>query len=76
MCVFNKAKWVAGVGFLIVATVSVSAQWYPAGRESKLGPMLDQGLVRYETPELALRLVRSSGTVAGLEAKNPEFKAL
>jgi hypothetical protein len=75
MCVFNKAKRLAGVGFLLVATVSVSAQWYPAGRESKLGPLLDQGLVRYETPELALRLVRSSGTAAALEAKNPEFKA-
>jgi len=33
--------------------------------------MLDQGLVTYQTPELTLRLVRSSGTVAGLEAKGP-----
>jgi len=34
--------------------------------------MLDQGLVSYQTPELTLRLVRSSGTAAGLEAKEPQ----
>jgi hypothetical protein len=31
--------------------------------------MLDDGLARYETPELTLRLVKSSGTVAGLEPR-------
>ena len=29
--------------------------------------MLDEGLASYKTPELSLRLVKSSGTVAGLE---------
>ncbi len=43
------------------------AQDQPAGREARLGTMLDQGLASYQTPELKLRLVRSSGTVAGLE---------
>src|ERR1035441_9921468 len=52
---------------LIANAALVCSQGYPAGRESKLGPMLDQGMVRYTTPELTLRLVRSSGTVAGLE---------
>lgn len=74
MRVFNKGKLLVGVCLLVIATASVSAQWYPAGRESKLGPMLDQGMVRYETPELTLRLVRSSGTVAGLEAKYAEAR--
>lgn len=31
--------------------------------------MLDEGLATYETPELTLRLVKSSGTVAGLETR-------
>lgn len=34
--------------------------------------MLDGGLTRYETPELILRLVRSSGTVAGLEPRRTD----
>src|SRR6266568_9487165 len=54
---------------LMVAATSAVCQSYQAGREAKLGSMLDQGLVSYETPELSLRLVRSSGTVAGLEPK-------
>jgi len=44
------------------------------GTDARLGAMLDQGLARYETPELTLRLVRSSGTVAGLEARDPAAK--
>jgi hypothetical protein len=65
----GKAGWLVGAGLLIGAAVPTASQWYPAGRDAKLGPMLDQGLARYETPELTLRLVRSSGTVAGLEPK-------
>jgi hypothetical protein len=68
----NQAKGLAGVGLLLAAAATAWGQWYPAGRDSKLGPMLDQGLESYQTPELALRLVRSSGTVAGLEAKDSE----
>ena len=69
----NKAEWLISAGLLAISAAA-SGQWYPAGRPAKLGPMLDQGLVRYQTPELTLRLVRSSGTVAGLEAKDPAAK--
>jgi hypothetical protein len=67
-------KWLIPVGLLAMSAAFAMAQWSPAGRDAKLGPMLDQGLVSYQTPELALRLVRSSGTVAGLEAKDPAAK--
>jgi len=57
-----------------VAALSASAigQWYPAGRDARLGPMLDQGLASYHAPQLNLRLVNSSGTVAGLEPDSSE----
>ncbi len=61
---------IASTAVLLVAAAGSSfAQWYPAGRDSKLGPLLDQGLAQYETPDFSLRLVRSSGTVAALEPK-------
>lgn len=70
----------SGVAGCVIAVLfgaisaSAVAQWYPAGREMKLGPMLDEGLKSYETPELLLRLVRSSGTVAALAPKSdPDF---
>lgn len=56
-------------GLLAALAIHALGQGHPAGRDARLGPMLDEGLVRYETPELTLRLVKSSGTVAGLEAK-------
>ena len=59
----------AGVVATAAATTA-TGQWYPAGRESKMGPMLDQGLVSYSTPQLKLRLLRSSGTAAVLEASD------
>jgi hypothetical protein len=71
---FDKAGWLTGVCWLAVAAMPVLGQWHPAGRDARLGGMLDQGLVRYQTPELTLRLVRSSGTVAGLEARDSEGK--
>jgi len=71
---FHEAGLLAGAGLVAVATLSAAGQWYPAGRDARLGAMLDQGLARYETPELTLRLVRSSGTVAGLEARDPAAK--
>jgi len=65
----NKIVWLAaGVALAIVARPA-AAQGNPAGREARLGPMLDEGLTIYQTPELNLRLVRSSGTIAGLEPK-------
>ena len=66
MRVFDKAKWLAGAGFLAMTVASALAQWSPAGRDAKLGALLDQGLVRYQTPELTLRLVGASGTGAGV----------
>ena len=68
---FNKTSWLAGAGLLIASAAPVLGQWYPAGRESKLGAMLDEGLVTYQTPDLTLRLIRSSGTAAALEAQVP-----
>jgi len=53
---------------LLLASVALG-QFYPAGREARLGAMLDQGLEDFQTPELNLRLVRSSGTVAGLMSR-------
>lgn len=38
---------------------------------AKPGPMLDQGLIKLETPEFDLALVRSSQTVAALNPKSP-----
>ncbi len=73
MRIAHKAEWLVGAGLLLISATA-SGQWYPAGRPSKLGPLLDQGMVNYQTPELSLRLVRSSGTVAGLEAKDPAAK--
>ncbi len=72
MRIFNKTGWLAAAVWLAAAAVPVLCQWHPAGRDAKLGAMLDQELVRYQTPDLTLRLVRSSGTVAGLEARDPE----
>jgi len=62
-----KARLVASIAFAVAGILPLHAQGYPAGRDARLGPMLDQGLVSYETPGLRLRLVKSSGTVAGLE---------
>ena len=56
---------VAGVP--LIACAPVRAQFYPAGRDARLGSMLDDGLASYSTPRLRLRLVRSSGTAGGLE---------
>jgi len=71
---FTRTGWLVSAGILAASAVTAPAQWYPAGRDANLGPMLEQGLVQYETPELKLRLVRSSGTVAGLQTKDPAAK--
>lgn len=54
---------------LLFAALPAGAQFFPAGREARPGPLFDQGVARYETPEWKLALMKSSGTVAGLEAK-------
>ena len=53
-------------GVLAAVCALARAQFYPAGRDARLGSMLDDGLTSYATPQMTLRLVRSSGTVAGL----------
>jgi hypothetical protein len=70
----TRAGWLAGAAALALVSAASSGQSDPAGRNAELGAMLDQGLVRFETPEHKLRLVRSSGTVAGLEARDSEEK--
>ncbi|WP_158822848.1 DUF5695 domain-containing protein [Granulicella sp. S156] len=66
----KAASWLTCAMLLVLAGGQGFGQSYPAGRASTLGAMLDQGLEQYETPDLTLRLVRSSGTVAGLEPRN------
>ncbi|MGB6725251.1 MAG: hypothetical protein WBE74_05050, partial [Terracidiphilus sp.] len=63
----KKTGWLLAAGTFAALTAPAISQFYPAGRDARLGPMLDQGLASYQTPELSLRLVKSSGTVAGLE---------
>ncbi|HWT65235.1 MAG TPA: DUF5695 domain-containing protein, partial [Terracidiphilus sp.] len=63
-------RWAAA--FVALAVTPAVAQWYPAGRAPKMGPLFDQGVARYETPELKLTVMKSSGTAAGLEARLPE----
>ena len=52
----------------VLATAVAYAQWFPAGREPKMGPLFDQGLARYQTPELKLTLMKSSGIARDHEA--------
>ncbi|HEY2471585.1 MAG TPA: hypothetical protein VGI45_27610 [Terracidiphilus sp.] len=63
MRVLLRSAWFARVVLFSAGATLASAQWHPAGRDARFGPMLDQGLVRYETPDLTLRLVKSSGTL-------------
>jgi hypothetical protein len=67
---FPRAKVLAAAAILAMWAAPCSGQWHPAGRDARMGPMLDDGLAQFDTPDLTLRLVRSSGTVAGLEPRN------
>jgi len=71
MLMRNVATQKCAVTLLVFAAATAAAQYYPAGRAPRLGPLFDQGVARYQTPELNLVLMRSSGTVAELEAKQP-----
>ncbi len=62
----RKMRLLAAV-ILAALSAPVVAQSYPAGRDANPGPMLNEGLTSYRTPQLRLRLVKSSGTVAGIE---------
>ena len=59
---------------LSLAAAGAIAQFNPAGRAPELGPLFDQGLARYQTSQFKLVLMRSSGTVAELEAALPTEK--
>jgi hypothetical protein len=59
---------------LLAMALPLAAQYYPAGRAPHLGPLFDKGVARYTTPEIALELMKSSGTVAGLEVALPASK--
>jgi hypothetical protein len=63
----NQVKQLSCALLLAAISVPITAQWHPAGRDAKMGPMLNQGFDQYQTRGLMLRLVRSSGTVAALE---------
>lgn len=66
---FSAAGLPAGILLLTAFAAPLAGQWHPAGRDARLGPMLDDGLATYGTPQLTLRVVRSSGTAAGLEPR-------
>ena len=61
-------KECAAAALLAFAATGAIAQFNPAGRAAELGPLFDQGLARYQTPQVKLVLMRSSGTVAQLQA--------
>jgi len=54
--------------WLALVLMPAGAQQEAAGRAPHPGALFDQGLARYQTPELHLTLMKSSGTVAGLES--------
>lgn len=63
----------SGFYLLLFLTVLATAPGQkPEKRPPVPGPMLEAGTVELDTPELSLRLVRSSQTVAALAAKAPE----
>jgi len=71
MCA-GKVQWVVGV--LALSAAVAHAQWYPAGRPPEIGPLFDQGVARYSTPELQLTVMKSSGTAAGLAMPDKDGK--
>ncbi|HTS07598.1 MAG TPA: DUF5695 domain-containing protein [Candidatus Eisenbacteria bacterium] len=60
------------VFILLALFVSASAQNPKEKKPPVPGPMLEQGIVNYETPEFTLSLVRSSQTVAALKPKGSD----
>lgn len=57
----------------LLFAIPTTAQRLPAGRAARPGPMLDGGYAEFHTPDLTVRLVRSSGTVAALAPKDSGF---
>ncbi len=68
---------VRGASFLVVSmmcaiSTNAVAQRAPDKPAPIPGPMLDQGIVNYDTPDFTLSLVRSSQTVAALKPKGAD----
>jgi Family of unknown function (DUF5695) len=62
--------WTVAV-LMVLALTSASAQ-QAAKKAAVPGPMLDEGIVDFDTPEFTLSLVKSSQTVAALKPKGDE----
>src|ERR1700677_2099146 len=58
--------------FILCFSIFSPAQKQGAKSPPVPGPMLNQGLVNYDTPEFTLSLVRSSQTVAALKPKGAD----
>lgn len=59
--------------FALPITVATALAQKPEEKKPPVpGPMLQQGIANYETPECTLRLVRSSQTVAALKPKGAQ----
>src|SRR5258708_2336795 len=69
--VFRKAIIVCALlaGLVPVLRQTAPAQQPTAAATPTPGPMLDQGIINFDTPEFSLDLVRSSQTVAALKPK-------
>jgi hypothetical protein len=63
-----RCRKLLGASVVLALATPAVGQWYPAGREPKMGPLFDEGVAHYATPELKLTVMKSSGTAAGLEA--------
>jgi hypothetical protein len=60
------------VTVVLAAALQVSAQQAAEKKPPIPGPMLDQGIENYDTPDFTLSLVRSSQTVAALKPKSAD----
>ncbi len=61
------------VASIVCATSTIAVSQPAADKPIPIpGPMLEQGMVNYDTPEFTLRLVRSSQTVAALKPKGAD----
>src|SRR5215471_12367951 len=59
--------------FALPAIVATASAQEPEEKKPPVpGPMLEQGIANYETPEFTLSLVRSSQTVAALKPKGAD----
>jgi Family of unknown function (DUF5695) len=72
----NRVRLINGILPLILLVAAISGIAYSQNTPQKKppvpGPMLDQGVVNYDTPDFTLSLVRSSQTVAALKPKGAD----